>query len=268
MQDDQIVELLKVAEEAARAAGVLLRDTWREPKTVVEKGFRDWVTDVDVAAQEMIVGLIRDRYPAHGFLAEEEMGDLRQHGTVRWIIDPIDGTTNFSRQQPIFSISIAAVAGGETLLGLIFDPLRDEMFTAKANDAARLNGEAIYVSQAAKLEDAIIALDWAHSRQDRQATLDSVQRVGSHVRTIRTFGSAALALAWLAAGRLDGYWSWRLNVWDMAAGAFLIERAGGKCTTITGAPLPGAGSSSCLAGNTLLHRTLMAVAGENPQSTG
>lgn len=259
MESEQAALLLQSAELAARAAGELLSARWQEPKQVWSKGFRDWVTDTDLAAQQLITGFIRARHPDHAFLAEEDTGRLRAEGRVRWIIDPIDGTTNFSRQQPNFCVSIAAATAEATIAAVIYDPLRNELFSATAGGAANLDGAAIAVGDEAETDNAVVGLDWAHSAPARQATLDSLQRSGHHVRSLRTLGSAALALAWVAAGRLDAYWSWQLNVWDMAAAALIVERAGGRCTTIGNEPLSNdRGASSCLAANDRLHRALQA----------
>ena len=254
---EEVAEFLLTAQLAASEAGMLLREKWQEPKTLTQKGFRDWVTDTDIAAQQMITGLIRSRHPAHGFLAEEASTDLPSVGDVRWIIDPIDGTTNYSRQQPNFCISIAAVSAKETLAGVILDPLRRELFSAARGMPALLDGQRIRVSSTQRLNDAVIAFDWAHSRQARQATLDSLHNTSHEVRSLRSIGSAALAMAWVAAGRLDAYWNWYLNAWDFAAGVLLVEQAGGRCTRLDGGPLTtNAGGGSCLTSNRILQTSL------------
>lgn len=249
--------LLETARLAAREAGRLLREQWQEPVQERKKGFRHWVTDADIALQNAITTIIRDRHPTHGFLAEEESSHLPSTGDAIWIIDPIDGTTNFSRGQPNFCISIGAQTEDRLQVGVIYDPLRGELFSASVQTSARLNDEDIHVSKTNDTSQAVTGFDWAHSRSDRQATLDSLQRLGHTVRSLRSIGSAALALAWVACGRLDAYWNWHLNSWDVAAGALIIERAGGRCTDIEQRPLTmSATARSCLATNRTLHSDL------------
>jgi myo-inositol-1(or 4)-monophosphatase len=174
---------------------------------------------------------------------------------VLWVIDPIDGTTNFSRQQPNVAISIAAVRDNAVQVGVILDPLRDELFSATHLSEARCNGQPIKVSMTRDLIHSVVAHDWAHSPQERQATLDVLQNLGHEVQTLRAIGSAALALAWVAAGRLDAYWNWHLNAWDFAAGAVIIQQAGGRCSDPDGQNLqPLSRASACLASNGILHR--------------
>ncbi|MFW6069366.1 MAG: inositol monophosphatase family protein [Chloroflexota bacterium] len=257
MPENDLSGLLETAHLAARQAGQLLLQKWREPQEERRKGFRHWVTDADIALQETITTIIRERYPTHGFLAEEESSHLPAAGDAMWIIDPIDGTTNFSRGQPNFCISIAAARRDRMQIGVIFDPLRDELFSASCHTAARLNDDNIQVSDTEDASQVVIGFDWAHSPDDRQATLNSLQSVGHAVRSLRSIGSAALALAWVACGRLDAYWNWHLNAWDVAAGALIVEQAGGRCTDIEQRPLAvSAAARSCLATNSALHSDL------------
>lgn len=260
MPELDAIDLLETARLAAHEAGQLLRDKWQEPPQERQKGFRHWVTDADIALQRTITTVISDRHPTHGFLAEEEASHLPSEGEAIWIIDPIDGTTNFSRGQPNFSISIAVRAQSRLQAGVIYDPLRDELFSAAAHVPARLNDKNIRVSATSEVSQVIISFDWAHSQQNRKATLDSLQTLGHAVRSLRSIGSAALALAWVACGRLDSYWNWHLNAWDVAAGALIIEQAGGRCTDIGGAPLPLSSTArSCLASNGALHSALSQI---------
>ena len=255
-----VTALLETARLAASAAGALLHERWVGPRKLRKKGFRAWVTDSDFAAQSLITSLIRERYPAHGFLAEEESPDLPSAGDVLWIIDPIDGTTNYSRRQPNFCVSIAAVSEGLVKAGVILDPLRDELFSAAEGLPAYLNQHPIQVSDSSDLGETVIAFEWTHAPALRQATLDSLQKVSHEVHSLRSIGSAALALAWVAAGRLDAYWNWHINAWDIAAGALIIERAGGRCTTIDGHKLHVTpGGSSCLVSNGTLHEPVRSL---------
>lgn len=237
--------MLAVATKTALEAGKLLRNKWTGPRQISEKGFRDLVTDADLASQTLIVKMIQSHFPDHGFLVEEEDSDLSAAGPIIWVIDPVDGTTNYSHYVPIYCVSIAAIErqspqtnpdGPKILAGVIYDPMRDELFQATAEQGATLNGKKIQVSQISALEKAVIGFDWSHHPEKRQTTLDMVQKIAHNVHTMRALGSAALALAWVAAGRLDGYFNLNLKPWDVAAGKLLIQEAGGQIETLNGQP--------------------------------
>ncbi|HSM58990.1 MAG TPA: inositol monophosphatase family protein [Candidatus Sulfomarinibacteraceae bacterium] len=254
MSNDDVEKITELAEQAAQLAGQLLRERWRQPRELSEKGFRDWVTDADYASQALLTETIRDAYPDHGFLAEEEGADLPATGDVIWIIDPVDGTSNYSRQQPNFCISLAAFRRDKALTGVIYDPIRRELFRATRGDGSYLNRQRITTSDVSDVKRAIVALDWSHAPRARQQTLEMLQQVAHEVHTIRAIGSAALALAWLAAGRLDAYFNLSLKPWDYAAGALLIELAGGQIRDLRGwDPTPDKGACRCLATNGFLY---------------
>jgi len=238
-------DMLAVATQAALEAGELLRNKWAKPRQISEKGFRDLVTDADYASQAFIVKMIQTHFPEHGFLVEEEASNLLTSGPIIWIIDPVDGTTNYSHYIPVFCVSIAAVRrpssptgpdDPEILAGVIYDPMQDELFQATAERGAMLNGKKIQVSDTSTLDKAIIAYDLSHHPEKRQTTLEMIQKIAHNVHTVRAIGSAALALAWVAAGRLDGYFNLSLKPWDVAAGKLLIQEAGGQVETVTGQP--------------------------------
>lgn len=243
-------------------AGELLREKWQEPRQISEKGFRDLVTDADLASQALIVQLIQSHFPDHGFLVEEKVAGLSASGPVIWVIDPVDGTTNYSRHIPNFCISIAAVSRllpetdsnpsessePEILVGVIYDPMADELFHAAAGQGAFVNGTRMEVSHTADLAQAIVAVDWSHDPAQRQYTLDMIQNIAHHVQTLRAIGSAALTMAWIAAGRLDGYFNLNLKPWDVAAAQLLITEAGGALVNIHGSPYR-FGETGCIAGN-------------------
>jgi myo-inositol-1(or 4)-monophosphatase len=231
-------ELLKVAETVSLSAGKLLRRLWEEPRQLTRKGFRDFVTDADFASQRLITKEIRRIFPDHGFLTEEDDEALSQEGEIVWIIDPVDGTSNYSRQMPTFSISIAAARrDGINLIveaGVVYDPIRNELFSASRGAGARLNDHPIFTALTDKPIDSIIALDWSHDRETRQATLNILNILAHEVKTIRAIGTAALAISWIAAGRLDGYMNINLHPWDVAAAAIIIQEAGGKISNFAG----------------------------------
>ena len=257
-------ELLSVAKQAAIAAGKVAREKFYQPLQVTNKGFRDYVTDADLAAQDTIVRIIRAAFPDHGFLTEEEDAALPTEGPVIWVIDPIDGTTNYSRGIPIFCVSIAAVMNrsplgeGDVLAGVIYDPMRDELFSAELGGETTLNGRPMHTSKTDKLELSTIAADWNRIGCLRQETLDTVNRLVHDVDGISCLASAALALAWVAAGRVDGYFNFSLQPWDMAAASLLIRQSGGSLVDLAGQPLPIDGDNlACMASNERLHERLL-----------
>lgn len=250
--------LLETAQVAAAAAGNYLRDVWQKPRHIQSKGWRDLVTDADVEAQHIITELIRGRFPHHAFLVEEDDPTLPTAGLVQWIIDPVDGTSNFSRQVPIFSVSIAAAVAGQVVAGVVYDPLRDEMFSAAANQPTTLNNQPVQVSPVSELIQVIIAFDWSRAPTDRQLTLELLTRLAHRVHTIRAVGSAALAMAWVACGRLDTYFNAMLKPWDAAAGLLLVQQSGGQLTNLDGTPwLLDSPPQPCLVSNGVIHPLML-----------
>jgi myo-inositol-1(or 4)-monophosphatase len=258
-------ELLDCALTTAVTTGQFVREQWQQPRQLRHKGFRDIVTDADIAAQKMITDRILGRFPDHGFLTEEDDSSLPTQGPIRWVIDPIDGTTNFSRQLPEFSISIAAVDSEQTILiGVVYDPLRDELFRAVKGQGAWLNDRPLQVSQVESLSEALFALDWSRDEALRHLILTRLADIAPHVFTIRAIGTAALAQAWIAAGRIDGYLNLSLSAWDVAAGSLLIQEAGGIVTSGNGRPLQWQDvSSGILASNGRIHQALLGQSDQN-----
>jgi len=257
-------QFLQTAKKAALAAGSIAQERFGKPHKVSYKGHRDLVTATDIDAQESITRIIREKYPEHGFLTEEEDRSLPTDGSVFWIIDPIDGTTNFSRNFPTFCISIAAVRSepkiGENsvLAGVIFDPMRNEMFSAEIDGKNQLNGRDIHTSQIRDIHQAQIAHDWNRADDLRKLTLTSLTHISLKAGSIRSIGSAALALAWVAAGRIDGYFNYSLRAWDIAAASLMIRQAGGLISSVSGHTLDFSSDASmaCMASNGRLHSTL------------
>lgn len=264
------IALRNFAESIALSAGRLIRKKWREPREITEKGYRDVVTDADFASQSLITNTIRAAFPDHGFLTEEEDSTLPEGGPLIWIIDPVDGTTNYSRQVPTYCVSIAAAVEIEAsengtgryepVAGVIYDPMRDELFSAAAGSPSLLNGRQIKVSQEADLSRAIVCMDWSRGRERRQALLAAIDSFAHQVHTIRATGSAALSLAWVAAGRFEVYLNFGISDWDVAAAAVIIGQAGGILTDINGNEWR-LGSPSCIASDGIIHRSFMRQAG-------
>ena len=229
--------LLNIAVRAARRAGeVIVRSLNRlESLAISSKGRNDFVTEVDHAAEREIIGIIRRHYPQHAFLAEES-GRTGEHDTL-WIIDPLDGTTNFLHGFPVFAVSIACQVRGRLEHAVVYDPMRGELFTASRGAGAHLDNHRMRVSKARALEGALIATGFPYRANTRylDAYLEMLKAVTQQVAGVRRPGSAALDLAYVAAGRVDGFWEIGLAAWDTAAGTLLIQEAGGHIGTLTGA---------------------------------
>lgn len=234
MPDSNLADLLATAETVARVCGQFVHSRQTEPFTVADKGFRDVVTEVDWDSQQLATRLIRQRFPDHGFLAEETDHRLPTTGPVIWAIDPLDGTVNFSRQLPAFAISVAAIVDGAPGVGVIYDPLRDEMFSAVRGAGCSLNGRPICASPLRNLNQALLALGWGRSDADRRRSMAVINRLTYRVMSLRAFGSYALCLAWIAAGRLDAFFTYQPGPWDVAAGLLLVQEAGGLTSSLTG----------------------------------
>ncbi len=245
--------MLDIAVAAARAAGRILKERFTLPHQVGSKGLRDLVTEADVLSQEAIVAEIRAHYPAHQILSEESARILGTDAAHRWVIDPLDGTTNYARGIPYFSVSIAVESRGELSVGVIYDPLGERLFHATAGGGAFLNGARLRVSERGHLLDALLDLGWARSQEARLACIRAAAALGPYVGSVRTIGSAALGLAAVAAGWEDLFYHPELGPWDMAAGVLLIREAGGLVTAPGGGPWD-LFSGGCLASNGLLHQ--------------
>ena len=229
--------LLNIAVRAARRAGeIIVRNlNHLESLTVTSKGRNDFVSEVDTQAEAEIIGSIRKLYPNHAFLAEES-GQAGDSDTV-WIIDPLDGTTNFLHQNPVFAVSIACQQKGRLEHAVVYDPMRQEIFTASRGGGAHLDNRRIRVSKQRGLEGALIATGFPYRANIRylDSYLAMLKVAMEKTAGIRRPGSAALDLAYVAAGRVDGFWEFGLAPWDTAAGTLLIQEAGGRISTLGGA---------------------------------
>jgi myo-inositol-1(or 4)-monophosphatase len=232
-----VAPLLNIAVRAARRAGELIvRSLNRlESLTVSSKGRNDFVTEVDRAAEQEIIGAIRRHYPQHAFLAEES-GRSGTHDTL-WIIDPLDGTTNFLHGFPVFAVSIACQIRGRLEHAVVYDPMRGELFTASRGAGAHLDNHRMRVSKARALEGALIATGFPYRANLRylDSYLAMFRAVSERAAGVRRPGAASLDLAYVAAGRVDAFWEIGLAAWDTAAGTLLIQEAGGRIGTLGGA---------------------------------
>ena len=247
---------LDVAIDAARDAGALLRARVATTTDYELKGSQhDLVTEADHRAEDLIIEHISAAFPDHGVVSEER--DPHQLGArYRWVVDPIDGTTNFAHGIPFFAVSIALERDGDLALGVLYDPVRDELFTAEVGEGAYVNGRPIRVSTVTEMRRAVLATGFPHKPGLREANMRHFERLVPITQGMRRFGSAALALAYVAAGRLDGYWDLDLNRWDLAAGALLVTEAGGRVTNGDGEPLPN-DEGHIIASNGHLHDELL-----------
>lgn len=236
-------------------------EKYRRPVEVRAKGFRDLVTRADIAAQEVIVSLLTARFPSHAILAEENLGSLDELGEYTWLVDPLDGTTNYVFRLPIFSVSIGLAYRGEPVLGVVYDPARDHLFHAEVGRGAFLNGIPLRVAEREELIGTLIAFDWARNPEIRQTVLRIVGHVAPQVGTVRTLGSAALGPCYVAAGWLDAYFHARLSPWDAAAATVVVREAGGQATDFAGQPWP-LSSPRFLAASSVLHPKMVALIGQ------
>jgi len=228
--------MLTIATRAARAAGdIILRNIDKLDRLTIEvKADNDFVTKVDRKAEEVILNTLQQAYPTHGIIAEES-GTHNEDSEYQWIIDPLDGTTNFLHGFPQYAVSIGLQHKGRMEVGVIFDPIKNELFTAARGDGAQLNGRRIRVTPRKGLAHSLIGTGFPFKQPQYLDTyLASFKAVHPKVAGIRRAGSAALDLAYVAAGRLDGFWEIGLNNWDMAAGVLLVREAGGIVTDFSG----------------------------------
>lgn len=249
---------LDFAEDVARGAGRILRENYGKEQSVQYKGEINLVTEVDRRSEEYIFGRIRSAFPDHGILSEES-SELVSPSSYRWIVDPLDGTTNYAHNYPCFCVSVAVERDGELLAGAVFDPLLSESFTASAGAGAFLNGGRIRVSATGVLRRSLLSTGFAYDvKQAADNNLDLFRAFVLTGQAIRRDGSAALDLCYLACGRFDGFWELRLSPWDTAAGLLILREAGGVATRLDGSPYD-IHQPDILASNGRIHGQMMDV---------
>ena len=267
-QDEAVTtaRLLSVAVDACKSAGGLLLDYARSGFQVEHKNAIDLVTDADRGAEQCIVDHIRAHFPTHSTLAEERGIDAPLTSRYQWIIDPLDGTTNFAHRFPVYAVSIGVEWNGRGVVGVVYDPTRDELFTAEAGRGAYLNGHPMTVSNTTQLDGALMVTGFAYDIRDTaDNNLNHFARFALKAQGVRRTGSAALDLCYVAAGRFDGFWEVKLSPWDMAAGVVILRAAGGRVTDLRGHE-HSIYQSEVVASNGRIHDEMLAVISESLSS--
>jgi myo-inositol-1(or 4)-monophosphatase len=249
---------LAVATEAVLEAGAIQKAHYGQEIEIFKKGVIDLVTEVDRTCEDAILRRLRSAFPGHDIVTEESQ--LTQTGSrYVWFVDPLDGTTNFAHGYPFFCTSVALTVDGVAVAGAVYDPLKDELFTAARGAGAHLNGRRLRVSAATELLQSLLITGFPYDlRDDLQAKLRLFNRFMGHARAIRRDGAAALDLCYVAAGRVDGFWEERLQPWDMMAGVVMIEEAGGLMTRFDGSPV-GLSADEMVAAGPALHAAMLQV---------
>ena len=263
---------LATAIEAVIRAGEVQLSRFGTGVRIDKKGAIDLVTEIDLQIEREFRKMIAERFPDHVVLGEEfsASGDRETTPPFCWVFDPVDGTTNYAHGLPIFCSSLALEIEGELVVGAIYDPTRRELFTAERGQGAWLNGQPLRVSSAETLLDSLLVTGFHYGIQrDPEELVSLFREFITKARAVRRLGSAALDLAYVAAGRFDGYWESKIQPWDVAAGALIVEEAGGRVTTVDGQPFKSR-AGSVLATNTRIHDLMLQVMvefGERSRST-
>ncbi len=250
-------------ETLARQAGDILGAGYGQCIQIDHKGIIDLVTDVDRRSEAFLLDAIRKRFPTHSVVAEES-GVLKGEDSQVWYVDPLDGTVNYAHGVPIFAVSIAYTENGEIVLGAVYDPMRNEYFCAECGSGAWLNGNPLSVSDTADLNDSLLVTGFPYDiRINPENNLDHYANFALRSQGVRRLGSAALDLAYVAAGRFDGYWELSIQPWDIAAGILIVQEAGGTVTDVRGGPNHLSPTPSVLAANPRIHSQMLEVLQRN-----
>ncbi|MBI5493082.1 MAG: inositol monophosphatase [Deltaproteobacteria bacterium] len=252
------MDIKGVAVKIARQAGLFLKENIGRAGKVEFKGAVNIVTEADKKSEALIISELQKNFPGHGILTEES-AEIRSASEYKWIIDPLDGTTNYAHGFPFFCVSIGFEASGRMVFGVVYDPVLDELFTAGEGMGAELNGKPIKVSGVSSLDRSLLATGFPYDlRTSRENNLDHFSNFTLRAQAIRRAGSAALDLCYVASGRFDGYWEMRLRPWDVAAASLIVKEAGGEITDFSGSPFSIYGNE-CLASNGLIHGEMLGV---------
>jgi myo-inositol-1(or 4)-monophosphatase len=251
---------LETSVEIAREAGALLSKYFERRVTFELKGEHDLITEADRASEQLVIERLSAHFPSHSIVAEEGGGHTRS-SEYCWYVDPLDGTTNFAHGFPMYNITMALEQSGELIAGVIFDPEHNEMFTAERGSGAYLNNRRVRVSKVNRLENTLVATGFPSRKRHENVNIHFYYQLAMLTHGVRRAGSAALDLAYVASGRLDGFWEFGLNPWDMAAGILLITEAGGKCSDMQDGLVHLRGPH-LLADNGLVHQQILDLFGE------
>ena len=253
-----MLQFKSFAVDLARKSGALLKEKFSQTHKIQYKGDINLVTEADKMSEDLIIAAISQKFPDHGILSEESPV-ITGVGKLRWIIDPLDGTTNYSHGYPVFCVSVALENEGTIVLGVIYDPVREDMFVAIRGEGAYLNDKKLKVSSVNNLSRSLLATGFPYDiRDSKENNLDYFNAMAINVQAIRRAGAAALDLAYLAAGRFDGFWELKLKPWDTAAGCLMVEEAGGVISDIAGQKWH-LQSPSLMASNALIHEQMIKV---------
>ena len=253
-----MLQFKSFAVDLARKSGALLKEKFSQTHKIQYKGDIDIVTEADKLSEDLLIETIKRNFPDHGILSEESPA-ITGAGKLRWIIDPLDGTTNYSHGYPVFCVSVALENEGTIVLGVIYDPMREDMFVAIRGEGAYLNDKKLKVSSVNNLSRSLLATGFPYDiRESKENNLDYFNAMAINVQAIRRAGAAALDLANLAAGRFDGFWELKLKPWDTAAGCLLVTEAGGVISDIAGGKWH-LQSPSLLASNALIHEQMIKI---------
>lgn len=259
--EDQLIAWLDLAKRAARKAGVIQAEYLGTLDGYKLKAVANLVTEVDLICEREAISLVRSEAPGHHILSEEQGGDSLNSEYI-WVIDPLDGTTNYAHGYHRFCISIALVSKGKPVLGVVLDAIANEMFHAVRGQGAFLNGKKIKVSEVSKINDSLLVTGFSYDRGQKLCdNLAIFEKILPYPHAVRVDGSAALDLCYVASGRFDGFWERRLNAWDIAAGSLILEEAGGRVTDFKGDPIP-LDRKEMWASNGKVHNQFLAIIGE------
>ncbi len=233
---EDLDKIKKVAEEMAREAGeYAIKHIDKVAQVSHKGGYNNLVTDVDKKCESVIINRINKEFPSHSILAEES-GDHASKSSVKWFVDPLDGTTNYAHAFPVFCTSIGVAFDSIVKVGIVYDPSRDELFAAEDGKGAFLNGKRISVSGIKTVNDSLMATGFAYDLKGKVANIDAFKVMLENAQAVRRAGSAAIDLCYVACGRFDGFWELGLNPWDTAAGQLIVKESGGVVTTIENGP--------------------------------
>jgi myo-inositol-1(or 4)-monophosphatase len=256
------IDMLDIAVACAKHAGEILLRNLDKPRSIQRKDSQDTnlVTETDKEVEDYIIGVITREFPDHGIVAEES-GMRAAASEYRWIIDPLDGTTNYAHRLPLFCTSIGLEHRGELILGVVYDPTRDELYSAHKGSGAFLNGQRLKVSQTRLLGESLLVTGFPYDvRSNPHGVVEHFKSFLVKTRAVRRLGSAAIDFCYVAAGRFDGFWEGSLKPWDMAAGALIVQEAGGRFTDYHGKPTS-IYNQAMVASNGLIHDQMVEVLG-------